>query len=311
MNRSRHVERCLSAAILGVSLLLFQSSSAQEKVAAAEATHQFAKSPVDFFRELLAMTPEEQEAYLSSRPIGQRARIQAKIEEYSAMDANERELRLQTTELHWYLLPLMKIPAGERTNRLTRIPTHIRELVEQRLQVWNMLPPPLTQEILDNEQVASIFVQSEKVTDEQLKQIFADISPSRRKELERGIERWQTMPEEQRQRLLKQFNMFFDLTPPEKEEALSVLSEAERNQMDTTLQSFENLPKDQRTACILSFQKFTGMSLPERELFLQNAKLWNSMSPDERQAWRDLVRQVPNWPPLPPGLPVNTTRGNN
>jgi len=26
------------------------------------------------------------------------------------------------------------------------------------------------------------------------------------------------------------------------------------------------------------------------------------MSPKERQTWRDLVTQVPEWPPLPPAL---------
>ena len=71
--------------------------------------------------------------------------------------------------------------------------------------------------------------------------------------------------------------------------------------MDKTLQEFEKLPKDQRAVCIQSFQKFTEMSLPEREMFLINAELWSRMSPDERQAWRDLVNQVPDWPPLPIG----------
>ena len=311
MKGPRLLERSLSAAILGASLLLLQTTSGQERAGVSEPTRQFVKSPVDFFRELLAMTPQEQESYISKRPIGQRERVRAKIVEYSAMDANERELRLQTTELHWYLLPLMRIPASERTNRLAQIPPHMRELVEQRLDWWNMFPPPLKQEVLDNEQVASIFVQSDKLTEEQLKQIMADISPSRRRELEKGIERWQSMPEEQRQRLCRQFSMFFDLTTPEKEKALSVLSEAERQQMEKTLQSFETLPKDQRAVCILSFQKFTHMSLPERELFLQNARLWSAMSPDERQAWRDLVQQVPDWPPLPPDFAQSTaTRGN-
>lgn len=311
MNGLRHLKKWLLATILGASLLFLQPARAQQVPPTASPAQSFTKSPVDFFRELLAMTPEEQEAYLAKRPPAQRERLRAKIEEYSAMDANERELRLQTTELHWYLLPLMKIPATQRTNRLARIPPQMRELVKQRLQLWNLLPPPLKQEILENEEVASIFVRSEKVTDDQLKQMLENISPSRRAELEKGIERWQSMPEQQRQRLCKQFSMFFDLTPQEKEEALSTFSDAERKQMDKTLQAFEKLPKDQRTACIQSFQKFTDLSLPERELFLRNAQLWKAMSPDARQAWRDLVRQVPNWPPLPPGFPENRPRSGD
>jgi hypothetical protein len=44
------------------------------------------------------------------------------------------------------------------------------------------------------------------------------------------------------------------------------------------------------------------MSAQEKQDFLKNAQRWSQMLPKERQAWRDLVRQVPEWPPLPPGL---------
>ena len=62
----------------------------------------------EFFRELLAMTPKEQEKYLTNRPPEIRGRILAKIHEYQALDSNEREMRLRATELRWYLLPLLR-----------------------------------------------------------------------------------------------------------------------------------------------------------------------------------------------------------
>ena len=66
------------------------------------------KSPVDLFRELLAMTPAGRENFLTNRPPGIRNRILAKVREYGALDPNERELRLRATELRWYLLPLLR-----------------------------------------------------------------------------------------------------------------------------------------------------------------------------------------------------------
>jgi hypothetical protein len=44
------------------------------------------------------------------------------------------------------------------------------------------------------------------------------------------------------------------------------------------------------------------MSPQDRAEFLKNAERWSQISPKERQAWRDLVAQVPQWPPLPAAL---------
>src|SRR3954469_14769255 len=66
------------------------------------------KSPVAFFRELLAMTPSERSLALSNRPAETRKQILVKVREYRSMSENERELRLQATELEWHLVPLMK-----------------------------------------------------------------------------------------------------------------------------------------------------------------------------------------------------------
>jgi hypothetical protein len=309
MKGFRQTRTGISLAILGTGILSVRPSAAQETTNTGPARH-FIKSPVEFFRELLAMTPQEQETFLASRSPEHRNRIEAKIAEYAGLDANERELRLQATELHWYMLPLLKMPAGERSQRLERIPPEMRKLVDQRLQTWSILPSPLTDDLIENERVARIFVQSEKVTTADLEKILADIPPSRRKRLEAGIARWQAMPEQQRRQICSRFNEFFDLTAEEKEKALNTLSDAERGQMDRTLQEFEKLPREQRAVCIRAFEKFTDMSLPERELFLRNAELWKAMPPNERQAWRDLVAQVPIWP-LPVDLPESVETNRN
>ena len=80
------------------------------------------RSPVDLFRQLLAMTPDEREVFLTNRSPQIRAGILAKVNEYEALDPNERELRLRATELRWYLLPLLQESPGNRAARLAQIP---------------------------------------------------------------------------------------------------------------------------------------------------------------------------------------------
>ena len=107
------------------------------------------------------------------------------------------------------------------------------------------------------------------------------------------------MTEEQQKKITAGVNQFFELTPDEKQAALGTLSDVERGQMGKTLQAFDKLPPDQRDECIQAFAKFAGMSLSEKQEFLKNAERWSQMSPVDRQVWRDLVVNVPEWPPLP------------
>jgi hypothetical protein len=74
--------------------------------------------------------------------------------------------------------------------------------------------------------------------------------------------------------------------------------------MEKALQSFDKLSPQQRDECVRAFAKFAGMNAAERAEFLKNAQRWSQMQPAERQAWRDLVVNVPEWPPMPPGFTV-------
>ena len=75
------------------------------------------RSPVDVFRQLLAMNPIERRQSLTNRPVDVQKQILAKLREYQLLKPEEQELRLRATELQWYLLPLMSVP---RTNRAVR-----------------------------------------------------------------------------------------------------------------------------------------------------------------------------------------------
>lgn len=234
-------------------------------------------SPVAFFRELLAMSPAERFNSLTNRTPEARQRILAKVHEYLALDPDERELRLCATELRWYLLPLLRTSPTNYEAELAYVPDNLRPLVKSRLQQWEILPPPLQQEFLENDRALHYFTR---------------LGPPN--------EDTASAADPQRQKIAGEFDQFFELTPSEKAKTLNTLSDAERAQMEKTLQTFETLPPAQRIRCVHNFTKFAGMSPQERAEFLKNAQLWAKMSPKERQTWRDLVAHVPLWPPMPP-----------
>ncbi|HEX7577276.1 MAG TPA: DUF3106 domain-containing protein [Verrucomicrobiae bacterium] len=248
-------------------------------------------SPVNSFRQLLAMKPQERRDSLTNRPPEIRERILAKVREYLALDPNERELRLRATELRWYLMPLLRESPTNLTARLEQVPDDLRGLVQSRLAEWSILPPSLQKEFLDNEGTLHYFSHVDSTN-----------SPSpggRSVPNDADQARWNALSENDRHRITSEFTQFFDLTQVEKQKTLKTLSDAERAQMDKTLQTFDQLPPAQRRQCINAFTQFAGMSPAERAEFLKNAERWAQLPPKERQAWRDLVAQVPLWPPLP------------
>jgi Protein of unknown function (DUF3106) len=253
-------------------------------------------SPVDYFRKLLAMTPAERENELSNRPPEIRERILAKVHEYEALDPNERELRLRATELRWYLMPLLRESPTNRAAQLAAIPQDIRGLVQSRLMQWEILPPPLQKEFLDDDRALNY---------------FAHVDPPGEPPVPPGLNQnpsdadltsWNALSPDNRRRIAASVNQFFELTRAEKQETLKELSAPEREQMEKTLEAFSQLPLEQRRECVRAFTQFAGMSAAEKEKFLKSAQRWAQMTPADRQTWRDLVKHVPEWPPMPPGL---------
>lgn len=232
--------------------------------------------PVEFFRKLLVMSPSERFGALTNRPTAMRARLMAKVREYLALDPNERELRLQATELRWYLEPLMRLSAEQQAARLAQIPEQWRTAVAARLRQWDILPPAFQQAMLTNSTAVHFFSQV----------VPQPPVP--------GAE-----PDSRSEQLAAQFDQYFELTPAEKAGALRTLAPSERDQIQKTLATFEHLPPGQRLRCLRNYAKFAGMTPGERAEFLHNADRWAQMTPAERQNWRDLVDRVPVMPPLP------------
>jgi hypothetical protein len=234
------------------------------------------KSPVDSFRALLVMPTAERRRFLATRNTNAQERLAQKINEYRLLTTEQRELRLTATELRWYLQPLLRSPATNRTAQLALIPENLRDMVASRLEQWDRIPAPVQQMFLTNEQAAGYLARVEAATN------FPPPPPA-----------------PLRQRMTARINQLFDLTPGEKEKVLATLSVAERQQMEKTLEAFQKLSPDQRRQCLISFKQFAEMTPAERQDFLKNAERWSQMTPAERQSWRELVSAAPNLPPLP------------
>jgi transposase-like protein len=259
-----------------------------------------AKSPVDAFRELLAMDALALRAALSNRTEQSRARLVKKINEYKSMDADERALRLLNTELRWYLLQLMPLPATNRVERLADIRSNLRSLIEDRLTRWDALDAELREPYLHNEQALSLVLQMASASDRMRTQLVAEVPPQLRDTVNRALARLDDMSPADRQRSFRVLENIFTMTPAEKEKVLrGVMSEPEKNQMAQTLADFSQLTLEQRKTCLRSFEKFTGMTREERALFLRNVQTWEKMTPKERQQWREVVKNVEILPPLP------------
>ncbi len=275
------------------------------------------KSPVDFFRDLLAMNGVERRDALTNRSPESRKIIMAKLREYAALSPNERELRLQATELRWYLWPMMKTPATNRAAQVSGIPAAPRALVESRLKEWDELSSDVRKDLLENEATLKFFTEIHGLNSTQLQAMQERMTPAERQKLQEGIDRWNRLGDGQRRNLGERFNQFFELTDREQDRALNTLSTAERRQIETTLRSFGKLPADERAECIRSFEKFASLNLIQRQLFLKSAERWKVMTPNERQAWRELVNKVPSavspppLPPEPPPLPLVRNAGNS
>jgi hypothetical protein len=299
-------------ALAGAAALISFSLSAQ--LAGNDAPSTAAKSPVALFRELLAMSPDQRKAAIAIRPPEIQKRILEKLEEYEILPQPLCELRLRETELRWYLRPLMDVPRTNRAPALARIPEELRTQVQERLGLWDLLPPQLQAQFTNDDLIAGYFSQISSATPEERAAILRTIPPERLNDLEKGLDRWEKMSDEQRQKALVGFNQFFKLTPDEKEKALNTLSDDERREMESTLSSYGNLTLAQRAHCISSFEKFAGMSIAERQQFLKNAERWREMTPEERDKWRQLVNVAPIMPLTPiirplrsgPGRPVLT-----
>jgi len=262
-------------------------------------------SPVDWFRQLLTLTPSERERALAAadKTEAQKQVLRAKVIEYEALPAEERERRLHAVQLRLWIAKLMPMAPRSRAERLAAIPEADRQLVVQRLNEWDKLPPVTQQELLQNQR--AIYTVKAPPGGPENATLPHNLAPPQRERLEKDLARLRALPPDRRERAIGNLEKFLELPVKEKAKALNTFSEADRKQMELTLEEFQQLPREQRVVCIKAFDKLAAMSKPERDQFLKNVELWQAMTPADRATWRRLVTSLPPMPPppTPPRLP--------
>lgn len=264
-------------------------------------------SPVEDFRRWLQLSPAGQEKELAAYPEAKREVLRRKLGSYQAMPPAQREARLRTLELRWYLPVLMTVSAAQRANYLEVVPPRLHDPIRARLSHWDSLDEDTRREILADpkkrEMITRYFVLSRRT------QVppppFPVDAGTHLGGLREHFAHWDSKSSAARQRISTHLSNFFELPRKDQLKALNELSESERREMQKTLDAFARLSPADRRACVDSFQRLAAMSPQERASFLRNANRWRQLSSEERATWRELVSKVPPMPPEPvPAPPV-------
>ncbi|MGO8698830.1 MAG: DUF3106 domain-containing protein [Limisphaerales bacterium] len=261
-------------------------------------------SPVEYFRGLLGMTPEEREVVLAGKPPAETKAILGFVREYEALPRAVREARLHQTELHWHVLNLMRLEKSARAAELRLVSPVDQPMILDTLEQWDDLPAATRKVLLEKEDFLRTYLKWAVRSPTGRKDLLQRLPQERRARWQAEWQRWQGLPEEQRAALCGQFRQFFTLPEREQRQTINTLSDAERRDMESALRAFDRLPPADRQACIAGFGKFATLTAEERNQFLRNAQRWEAMSAHERQVWRELVEKLPPLPPLPPDFPV-------
>ncbi len=314
MRRARHrfsfAALCLAAALAGGLVLAGEGAAppvaAPPRLPEPPPPPPPAPSPVDRFRELLAMPPAAREQFLATRTPEQRAYLQARLAEFDTLPAADRELRLHLLNLRHYLLPLLRLTPERRGGELRRVPPEYRALVAERLAAWDRLPAAQQQELLASEAVFSGLPLLGDAGRAVRRSEAAQLPAAQRQRIERDLERWEAIPAEDRARITRHFESFLTFTAAEKAKVLARLDVADREKAARMLRALDELPEAQRARVVEALDRFSALSPEQRERFLQNAARWQAMSAEERLAWRRLRSALPPSPPgfqSPPPLP--------
>jgi hypothetical protein len=251
------------------------------------------RSPLKFFRELLASSPMERERQLAARSPESRKVITEKLQEYEALSADERELRLRTTELYSYLKDLRDLQTPQRALLLTNVPTTDRQLLEARLDYWDKLPGDQQRRLRENEMALKYLAQ--------IRSGERDSSGGLGQGLAEDLDRFRRLGAPEREKVMEQFKRLFELDENERDKVLDRRDGPDRAELERALNELQKIPAEKKAAYVDAVSKFTTMSHADRAEFLKGAERWKRLSVEERAAWRALFMQSPPLPPLPPG----------
>ncbi len=277
---------------------------------------EISRSPFQSFRELLAATSAEREEVLGKKSEVHRKHLESRLREFEPLSPVERELRLKTMEVRWFLVPLLAVAPSNRVDRLSRVPEDLRRLVEDRLKKWDALPAELRSEAVHFDTTLGYIARPETGTPEEQVRMWNRTANTGAGAVKSGggsvvmggggggsgavaVAAAPMGAVEKKRRVSEHMARFLELSSEEKQKALEGFSAVDRQQVGETLKKLESIAPAQRKLYLESFQKFSEMDEDSRRAFLKSAERWKNMPQEERRTLRELVTKLP---PLPPGL---------
>jgi hypothetical protein len=260
-----------------------------------------ATSTVESLRQLLAMSETERDAALAQKSSHQQSLIRQELLALNRLDPAGRENRLRLIELRIILDPLVKLPPSARAAALAGLSSAQRSFVDDQLAAWDALSADQRSQLLATHRgwvplppvTPNRAISSEKEVPPPLP------DPGFRSRVELDLTRWGSLEDQARTNAARALVRFFELPAKDRRAVLARLDSGRRLQVERMLESFGTLDTATRSHTIDAFLRFAAMLPEERGRFWQNADRWDSMTPEERRAWRVLTAHLP---PLPPGL---------
>ena len=254
------------------------------------------------FRRLLAASEEEQQTILTQQSPQTREVFRSKLNEYRALPASERDYRLRVLDLRWYFNRLRDRAPVERSAFLGSISPADRQLVEERLTIWDALSAEHKQAVLRHD-IARAYLVAPPLPPSPPPLQPTPPSPWQLR-IEQAAKSYRALPMDLD--IAKNFQRIAEEPP-----LPPGFSEAERKQRMQTFQALMQLAPTEREKCVVGFGRFVAMPKAEREQFMQKASLWKKLSRAEQDTLTALTEHLPPSPPglhSPPPPPLSTTR---
>jgi mono/diheme cytochrome c family protein len=173
-------------------------------------------SPVEFFRQVLAMMPEQRDKALEKYSLKTREFVRVKLKEFDALKPEERENRLRTMELRWQLLPLMSMAPSNRVLRIQSVPERDRSLIEERLRLWDKLSPEQQRDVLECEPALAAYASTGRMSSSST---VSPLSTNQQERINTSTTYLIKLHPEKRAELYQNFQEFFELSEKEKAKA--------------------------------------------------------------------------------------------
>lgn len=213
------------------AILIFCAAAIGSRAAEKEIAPPLPPSPIEQFRTLLDLPESQRMTVLATRSPQSRQTIEAKIKEYRALPAQERDRRLNVMDIHWHLKPLMAMAKANRTTALARVPAKIKPVVEDRLERWDKLAAKVKQDVLTNETAMSFLiappqppitppmprVKFDREEVARALQGFANLSPEQRQQCVDSFAALAGMAAEERNHFLKNAERWQEMTEKERD----------------------------------------------------------------------------------------------